>query len=77
MLFDWSAETLTLNDLRRIRQAIRRGWNVPADVRKAIIAAIGQLIKDPQSSTRMVLSIGKMAVLAVASDLEASRKCGR
>ena len=33
MLSDWTPESLSLLDLRRIRQAIRRGWPVSDEVR--------------------------------------------
>lgn len=60
----WTAETLTLLDLRRIRQAIRRGWEVPAPVRRAIMAAMFEKLDNPGISNRMKISIVKTAVTA-------------
>ena len=64
MVADWNAATLSLLDLRRIRQAIRRGWDVPDDVRAAILAAMSEKLGEPVLSDRVIISLGKTCVTA-------------
>lgn len=68
----WGPDSkITRGDLRRVATAIRRGWDVPANVRSAIVARVGEIL-DNDSSTdkdaRLLIAAGSAVIQMVADD---------
>jgi hypothetical protein len=53
-------QDLSRTDLEQIRQAARDGWNVPSDIRATLIKRLRATVADPKTSTRTLLSVGRV-----------------
>jgi hypothetical protein len=49
----------TTRDVRLLARALAESWDIPEDTRHAMLARLGQVVADPNSKLRAVLSASK------------------
>ena len=52
----------TTRDVRLLARALSEHWDIPLDVRQAVLDRLGGVVKDPQARLRAVLAASKVLV---------------
>jgi len=61
----------TTRDVRLLERAIRESWDLPEDIRRAMLARLGTLISDPATNTRAFLAAAKTLIAVSRINLSA------